>query len=268
MFADNHYQYVHSLRQGFSYLVSPLQYVVDYPVRIVGWIHALITAKATLIHENMKLHYQQILLEAELQKLTSIKEENSQLKGLLLTAASTKIKAMAAQILAVDSSTSRQLIVLDKGKQEGVYLGQPVLDAKGVVGQIIDIGAMTSTVMLISDSKSAVPVRNDRTGERGILVGENRLSQLSLINLPDTSKIKKNDLLVTSGLGRLYPEGYPVGRVEEVRTIAGEAFMKVAVSPIALLNKTRLVLLIWPDKTQEALTLEVRERMQVMEAKA
>lgn len=261
MFTDSHYQYLHQLRYGFSYLVSPLQYLVDYPVRIIGWVESVFTAKSALANENMQLHYRQILLEAELQKLTAIKDENSQLKDLLLTASSAKIKAMAAQILAVDTTSSRQLVVLDKGKHDGVYMGQPVLDARGVVGQIIDIGAITSTVMLISDSKSAVPVRNNRTGERAILVGENRLSQLSLINLPDTSETRRHDLLVTSGLGRLYPEGYPVGRVEEVTTLAGEAFMKIEVKPIAMLNKTRLVLLIWPDNNQEALTREVNERM-------
>lgn len=268
MFADYHYRYLHVLRHGFSYLVSPLQYLVDYPVRVIGWVQSVMTTKAALVDENMQLHSQHILLEAELQKLTAIKEENSELKGLLLTAASTKIKAMAAQILAVDTSTSRQLIVLNKGKRDGVYVGQPVLDAKGVVGQIIDIGSMTSTVMLISDSKSAVPVQNSRTGERGILAGENHLNQLALINLPDTSLIKKDDLLVTSGLGRLYPEGYPVGRVTHVTTVAGEAFLKVAVEPIALLNKTRLVLLIWPDKEQIELSQEVQERMRELEAQA
>jgi rod shape-determining protein MreC len=153
------------------------------------------------------------------------------------------------------------LVILNKGKRDGAYVGQPVLDAKGVMGQIIDVGYMTSTVLLISDSKSAVPVRNNRTGERGILIGLNNLGQLSLINLPGTSSIAKDDLLVTSGLGRLYPEGYPVGRVVDVQSVPGEAFIKVDVSPVALLNRNRLVLLIWPDKEQAQLTLQINERM-------
>ena len=191
----------------------------------------------------------------------AIKEENSELKELLLTSSKAKMKAMAAQILAVDTTIARQLVVLNKGKRNGVYVGQPVLDAKGVMGQIIDVGYMTSTVLLISDSKSAVPVRNNRTGERGILIGLNNLGQLSLINLPGTSSIAKDDLLVTSGLGRLYPEGYPVGRVVDVQSVPGEAFIKVDVSPVALLNRNRLVLLIWPDKEQAQLTLQINERM-------
>ena len=268
MFSDYRYGYLDSVRGGFALLVSPLQYVVDYPVRVIGWIQSLVSAKKALIDENIKLRYQQTMLEAELQKLLVIKEENSQLRELLLTSTKARMRAMAAQILAVDTTSARQLVVLNKGKRHGVYTGQPVLDAKGVMGQIIDVGYMTSTVLLISDSKSAVPVRNNRTGERAILAGTNSMSQLSLINLPRTSSINKGDLLVTSGLGRLYPEGYPVGRVEEIKSIPGEDFIKVDVSPIALLNRNRLVLLIWPDKEQTALTAQINERMNAIGANA
>jgi rod shape-determining protein MreC len=266
MFADYHYHPLKNVRSGFALVISPVQYLVDYPVRVIGWLQSLVSAKKALINENMKLRYQQTLLEAELQKLLVIKEENSQLRQLLLTSSKAKMRAMAAQILAVDTSSSRQLIVLNKGKRDGVYVGQPVLDAKGVMGQIIDIGSMTSTVLLISDAKSAVPVKNNRTGERAILIGTNNMSRLSLINLPKTSAISKDDLLVTSGLGRLYPEGYPVGRVEAIKSIPGEAFIKVDVNPIALLNRNRLVLLIWPDKEQAALTAQINERLNAIGA--
>lgn len=265
MFADYHYKYLNIVRSGFSLIVSPLQYAVDYPVRVVGWVQSLVSAKKSLIDENMRLRYQQAMLEAELQKLLVIQNENSQLKELLLTSSKADMRAMAAQILAVDTSNARQIVVLNKGKRDGVYTGQPVLDAKGVMGQVIDVGPMTSTVLLISDSKSAVPVRNNRTGERAILVGTNRMEQLSLINLPKTSSIHPGDVLVTSGLGRRYPEGYPVGRILEVNSIPGEDFVKVIVSPIALLNRNRLVLLIWPDEEQEQLTAQINERLNAEE---
>ncbi len=261
MFSDYHYRYLDSVRSGFSLIVSPLQYAVDYPVRVIGWIQSLVGSKKTLIDENMRLRYQQAMLEAELQKLIIIQQENSQLKELLLTSTQANMNAMAAQILAVDTSNSRQVVVLNKGKRDGVYVGQPILDAKGVMGQIVDVGPLTSTVLLISDSKSAVPVRNNRTGERAILVGTNDIDQLSLINLPKTSSIHPGDVLVTSGLDRRYPEGYPVGRVERVSSVPGEDFVKVKVTPIALLNRNRLVLLIWSDKEQEQLTSQINERL-------
>lgn len=265
MVADYHYQYLDSARSGFSLLVSPLQYIVDYPVRMMSWAYSLVSSKKLLINENMQLRYQQIILEAQLQKLLVISRENSQLKELLSASAATEMRAMAAQILAVDTTSSRQLLVLNKGKRDGVFSGQPVLDAKGVMGQIIDVGLMTSTVLLVSDSKSAVPVRNDRTGERAILVGTNSMSELSLINLPRTSSIAKGDLLVTSGLGRRYPEGYPVGRVEEIKNIPGDDFIKVSVSPIALLNRNRLVLVVWPEEEHAMLTEQINERISVMD---
>lgn len=265
MFSDYHHQYLGALRSGFSLLASPLQYAVDYPVRIIGWVQSLVSTKKTLIDENMQLRYQQTILQAELQKLLAIQNENSQLKELLQTSSKAQMHVMAAEILAVDTSNARQIVVLNKGERDGVYSGQPVLDAKGIMGQIIDVGPITSTVLLISDSKSAVPVRNNRTGERAILAGTNNMEQLSLINLPKTSSIHPGDVLVTSGLGRRYPEGYPVGRILAVNSLPGEDFVKVQVAPVALLNRNRLVLLVWPDPQQEQLTSQINERLNAEE---
>lgn len=266
MFSDYHYRYLDNVRSGFSLVVAPLQYAVDYPVRVIGWVQSLVSSKKALIDENMQLRYQQAKLEAELQKLIVIQKENSQLKELLQTSSKADMSAMAAQILAVDTSNSRQVVVLNKGKRDGAYVGQPVLDAKGVMGQIVDVGPITSTVLLISDSKSAVPVRNNRTGERAILVGTNDIETLSLINLPKTSSIHPGDVLVTSGLDRHYPEGYPVGFVEQVNSIPGDDFVKVKVKPVALLNRNRLVLLIWPDAEQEQLNTQINECLNAKES--
>lgn len=263
--ADVHYQSLGNVRRGFSLLVAPIQYAVDYPVRVIGWVRSLMSTKKSLIDENMQLRYQQTMLEAQLQKLMLIRHENSQLKELLSASSSVSMHAMAAQILAVDTTSSRHIVVLNKGTRDGVFAGQPVLDAKGVMGQIIDVGLMTSTVLLISDAKCAVPIRNNRTGERAILVGTNNISHLSLINLPGTSPIAKGDLLVTSGLGRRFPEGYPVGLVEEVKHLPGDDFITVKVSPIALLNRNRLVLLIWPEEEHDELTAQINERMNILE---
>jgi rod shape-determining protein MreC len=259
--ADYHYHVLDKPRFVFSYLVSPLQYLVDYPVRMFNWVHALVSSKNKLIDDNMQLRYQQTLLEAKLQKLLVIRNENSELKALLSASVTASDRAMAAEILAVDTTSSRQLLVLNKGIHDDVFVGQPVLDAKGITGQVVDVGVNTSTVLLISDSKSAVPVRNNRTGERAILVGKNNMSALSLINLPKSSSIEKGDLLVTSGLDRRYPEGYPVGVVEMIQTLPGDEFIRVTVKPLAELNRNRLVLLIWPDKEQDEVTKEIEDRI-------
>lgn len=265
MVADYHFHALAGVRTVFSLFVSPIQYVVDYPVRMISWVHSLVSSKKTLIDENIQLRYQQTLLESKLQKLLVIRNENSQLKQLLSASSSKNERATAAEILAVDTTNTRQLVILNKGSRDNVYVGQPVLDAKGVTGQVIDVGMNTSTVLLISDMKSAVPVRNERTGERAILIGTNNMAALSLINLPKSSSINVGDLLVTSGLGRLYPEGYPVGQVANVQTRPGDDFIKVSVTPIAQLNRTRLVLLIWPDKEALKQTSEIDERLKGIE---
>lgn len=264
MIADSHYHSMAKVRYGISWAISPMQLIMDYPVRFLDEIKTLFRTKKDLIDENMRLRYHQALLEAELQRSTILKNENSQLKQLLSASNAAHIKTMAAEILAVDASSSRQLVVLNKGTRDGVFVGQPVLDTKGVMGQIIDVGSMTSTVLLISDAKCAVPIRDDRTGERAILVGSNSMSRLMLINLPKTSSVAVGDLLVTSGLGRRYPEGYPVGRVEEVKNIPGDDFIKVTVSPVAQLNRSRLVLLVWPEEDHELLTEQIRQRLNAL----
>ncbi|MGV3740400.1 MAG: rod shape-determining protein MreC [Gammaproteobacteria bacterium] len=253
------------LRNIFTGIMMPVQFAVDYPVRIVAWSHSLMSSKKELVDENMQLRYQQTVLEAKLQKFLALRDENSELKSLLSASSSAPMRSTAARILAVDTTNSRQIIVISKGSRDGVSRGQAVLDARGVMGQIIDVGLMTSTVLLISDSKCAVPVLNQRTGERAIVVGTNYIGRLALVNLPKTSSVAVGDLLVTSGLGDHYPEGYPVGVVEEVQNTSGEDFIKVLVSPVARLNRSRLVLLVWPEEKQNALSMELIERLQVLE---
>lgn len=265
MLADYHDQRLGSVRRMLSALVAPLQFAVDYPVRMMVWSHALIRSKKDLINENMHLRYQQTVLESQLQKFLALRNENDELKGLLSASSSNQYRTMAAQILAVDTSSSRQIVVISKGSRDGVEPGQAVLDAKGIMGQVIEVGTMTSTVLLISDAKCAVPVLSQRTGERGIIVGTNNIGQLSLVNLPSTSGVAAGDLLVTSGLGGHYPAGYPVGFVDSVQTVSGEEFLRVNVSPIAWLSRSRLVLLIWPNSEQNEWSLQLNERLRALE---
>lgn len=267
MITDYHFRGLNYLRSSFTVLVSPLQYAVDYPVRVFDSLHLLLKSQKNLVDENNALKYQQTILLAQLQKFKVIKNENDELKALLFASSKIDNRAMAAQILAVDVTPTRQLVIVNHGKRDGIFIGQPVLDAKGVVGQIIDVGQFTSTVLLITDAKSAIPIQNQRTLERAILVGTNNPGELSLINLPKTSNIVRGDLLMTSGLGRRYPEGYPVGIVREVKNIPGEDFIKVLVTPVAKLNQSRLVLLLWPDEEHLKLTAEINASLKNAQTK-
>jgi len=260
MYQDYHAHRLSDVRRILNGLVSPFLLLVNAPIELMdGWFQ-LGRDKALLIEDNHRLRFQQTVLEIERQHLRVIKNENAELKELLMTASSFNDKAMAAEILSVDMTSSRQVVIVNKGSREGIFVGQPALDAKGLIGQVIDVGFMTSTLLLVSDAKSAVPVRNDRTGERGILVGTNHMMSLALINIPKSSSLREGDTLVTSGLGRKYPEGYPVGLVEKVQSVPGDDFVQIRVTPLALLNRSRMVLLTWPYEHQKQLIAELADR--------
>ena len=262
MIADARYHSVNGLRQAFALVTSPLQYISDYPLRSLAWSRALVSSKQRLLDENNALRQAQVLLKEKLQRTQTIQTENKQLKSLLSLADWSAFKIHAAQVLSMDLNSARQIIILNKGLLDHVFIGQTVLGEKGLLGQVIDVGLMTSTVLLVSDSLSAVPIRNNRTAETSILVGVNSTDNLYMVHLPKTSKMLPGDLLVTSGLGQLYPEGYPVGRVEEVMSAPGEHFIKVRVKPIAALTNTHLVLLLWPNEQQALLMHEINARLQ------
>lgn len=245
MVLDHRDNYFAKARSFLSVVVAPLQYAVDGPIRMIGWIEYSVSSRQELLKQNTRLRYQQLMLQAELQKLIALKHENKQLRALLKSTTQFGGKVMAAQLLAIDTTPYNRIIILDKGKRDGVYVGQPVLDAHGVMGQVIDVSHITSSVLLITDAKSAVPVQINRTGERAIVAGIDD-DILSLNNLSKTADIRVGDLLVTSGLDHRYPEGYPIGTVAKVSKKPGAMFALVSVIPAAHLNRSRVVLLLWP----------------------
>lgn len=252
------------LRHGLSYSSAPLQYTVDYPQRLWRFVKDLATSKTALVQENMQLRYRETLLEAKLQHFLVVKRENFRLKALLKNKAEDNVHAIAAQILDVEVSQVRQFMILDKGWHEGVREGQAVLDAKGVMGQIINVGYATSTVLLISDVKSAVPVQNSRTGEWAMLIGSNQLDHLDLLNLPQTSSVQQGDLLITSGLGGHYPHGYPIGKVTKLVHDPSQPFLQVEVIPIARLNKSNMVLILLDKKEPALITQQIHARLNAL----
>ncbi|OGV26740.1 MAG: rod shape-determining protein MreC [Legionellales bacterium RIFCSPHIGHO2_12_FULL_37_14] len=253
-----------ALRRNFSYIAAPFQYTVDYPQRLWRFIEALASSKNALVQENMQLRYQNTLLEAKLQHFLMVKRENLKLKALLKNKSQENTRAIAAQILDVEVSPVRQLMVLDKGWHQGIREGQAVLDAKGVMGQIINVGYSTSTVLLISDLKSAVPVQNSRTGEWAMLMGSNKVDKLALLNLPQTSSVKPGDLLVTSGLGGHYPQGYPIGKVIKLHHDESLPFLRVDVSPVAKLNKSNMVLVLLDEKEAPLVMQQIHARLNAL----
>jgi rod shape-determining protein MreC len=248
MTMDHQFNYFNRVRSTLSLVVAPVQYLVDRPVSLMSWVETSFTTQQNLLMENAQLRARQLLLYAKLQKAAALEHENDQLRALLRSSTSIHEKVTVARLLAVDLAPYTQQIIIDKGERDGVYLGQPVLDAYGVMGQIIAVAPVNSRVLLITDSRSAIPVQNSRNGNRAIATGLGFDGVLELVNIPITIDFHQGDFLVTSGLGGHYPPGYPVGIISNIKLSQGERFAAISVMPSAHVNQSRQVLLVWPKE--------------------
>lgn len=235
------------VRNALSLPLVPLQYIVSWPVQLVDKLGATVSTHDALVKENLDLKSEQLLLRAQVQRLLAIESENNQLKALLRSATQVRGKILIAQLLSIDSDPFVNQVVLNKGSQDNVFIGQPVLDANGVMGQVIQVGPLTSRVLLINDPHSGVPVQVARNGIRSVAIGDSYSGKLKLANVTKTTDIKVGDILMTSGLGENYPSGYPVGKVTMVERDPGLPFADIFVEPNARLDRSRQVLLIWPN---------------------
>lgn len=236
--------------QFASRIAYPFQRMVDAPVGFVQWLNASVKSQSSLLDENAQLRAEQILLQARLQRLLALQKENTQLRQLLQSTPQISGRVAVARLLAVALDPNLEEVVLDKGSQDDVYHGQPVLDGFGVMGQVIGVGPVTSKILLITDKQSAVPVEDYRNGIRAIAVGLGVSGQLALMNVPAQSDIQPGDLFVTSGLGMCYPVGYPVGVVSHIEQAKNELTKKIILAPKAHLDQTEQVLLAWPSKKE------------------
>ncbi len=249
----DYHHYLPSLRRILNNAAAPLQYVIDAPLRLLNKVDQSVTTQSVLRTDNIKLQSQQLFLEAKLQRFDALESENRQLSQLLSASEHLKKQRIElARLLLVNADPLLNEVLLDKGQNDGVYIGQPVIDADGIMGQVISVDLLTSRVLLLTDFRSAIPVQDVRSDARGILVGRGRLAKLTLRDTPGTVDIKVNDLLVTSGLGGHYPPGYPVGLVSSVKVNVATQFASIQVTPSAQLNRNRPVLLIWSDKSAGA----------------
>lgn len=248
MVLDTRVATITHVRSALSFTLMPLQYLVSYPIQLIDKIGNTVSTHDALVKENLDLKAQQLMLKAQVQRLLAIENENNQLKALLSTSKQVQGKVLIAQLMAVDSDPFVHQVVLDKGSSNNVFIGQPVLDANGVMGKIIQVSPVTSRVLLINDPHSGVPVQITRNGFRAIAMGDNYTGKLRLVNIPHTADIRIGDVLVTSGLGDQYPEGYPLGKVISVIKDPGLQFSTITVEASAHIDRAREVLLVWPSR--------------------
>ncbi len=254
MTVDHRWNHLEIVRSALSHLLYPLQYTIDLPVRFYFWADESLSTHQTLLTENQGLKDQHLQSRVQLQKLDILEKENARLRTLLSATPKFNEKLLIAEIIGVDVDPYRQLIVLNKSSTDDVYLNQPVIDAHGVMGQIVHVNSLTSTAMLITDASHALPVRVDRTGLRAVAFGTGKIDYLDLRHIPHNADIKKGDLLITSGLGGHFPPNYPVAIITDVERPTGEAFASIRAKPLAKLDTSREVLLVWhnaPTKNAE-----------------
>jgi rod shape-determining protein MreC len=236
------------LRAALSMPLAPLQSIVNWPVQWIGHLETAFSSHDQLVKENLDLKAEQLLMKAQMQRWMALETENNQLKALLRSSTQVQGKVLVARLLSIATDPFVNQVTIDKSSRDNLFVGQPVLDANGVMGQVIHVGPLSSKVLLINDPHSGVPVQITRNGVRAIAVGDAYTGKLRLANVPQTTDIRVGDVLITSGLGENYPEGYPVGQVTSVIKDPGLQFMTIAVEPSARLDRSREVLLVWPNK--------------------
>jgi rod shape-determining protein MreC len=248
MMLDHRQQHLQRVRQALSVVVSPVRVLVELPFSAWRSVSVNFTARSELIAENEKLKREQLETSVKVQRLAALETENERLRQLLDSTERVGLKALVAEILSVDLNPYRQRFDLNRGATDGVYVGQALLDAQGIVGQIVRVDAFTAEAVLITDADTAVPVSVNRNGLRSIAVGTGDSGRLRLPYLTNSADIKVGDLLVSSGLGGVFPAGYPVGRVVEVKLQPEQSFSEVIAEPASALDRDREVLLVWNDQ--------------------
>jgi rod shape-determining protein MreC len=248
MLLDQRQQQVQRVRQALSVVVYPVRVLVDLPFRAWQSASVNMTERSALIAENEQLKRERLEAEFRLQRLSALEQENERLRQLLDSTERVGLKALIAEILSVDLNPYRQRFDLNRGLKDGVYVGQALLDAQGIVGQIVRVDAFSAEAVLITDADTAVPVRLNRNGLRTIAVGTGDSGRLRLPYLTNSADVKVGDLLVSSGLGGVFPAGYPVGRVVEVKLQPEQSFSEVIAEPASGLDRDLEVLLVWNDQ--------------------
>jgi rod shape-determining protein MreC len=248
MTIDHRFNEMNTVRAALSTVAYPLQYLVDLPFRAQTWATETLTTRNALIRENRLLRKERLLLHARLQKLSALEHENARLRELLKSSSRLRReKVLIAELLAVDLDPYRQRIVINKGTTDGVYAGQPLLDAYGVMGQITEVSRLGASGILISDPSHALPVEINRNGLRMLAFGTGNSQVLSLRHVPANADVQVGDTVSTSGLGGRYPPDYPVARITRVEHPSGEPFALIEAQPFAHLDRSREVLLVWSE---------------------
>lgn len=242
-------QQLELLRTTLSVFIDPIKYLVNLPTVMIERTNESISSYTTLKDENKRLREDQLIHQTQLLKLEALEKENIRLRALLENSFKLGEQVLIAELLSVNMAPYEHIVVVNKGTRFGVHPQQPVLDANGVVGQVFRALPFSSEIMLITDLNHAIPVQVNRNGLLTIAVGSGQLNKLNLPFLPGNADIRPGDLLITSGLGGTFPQGYPVAVVDEFTSQPNKPFATITATPKAQLDRNRELMIVWSKST-------------------
>ena len=258
LLGDSQFNLFASSRIYLNSLVSPIQYVVDAPQQLFTALSENLVTRQALKARNLQLEKDNLHLKADRLLLTQLENENKQLRELLNSQREFTNKRMITEVMSLRSDPFTHQLVIDKGALDGVYLGQPVINEQGVVGQVSQVGSTTSRVLLIVDASHGIPVRVQRNDVIAVVHGSGAWNKLNVPFIQSNADLQAGDLLVTSGLGGRFPAGYPVATVSDFNYQEGALYADVTASPVAQLDRSRYLLLLWnnhqPKNVEQALS--------------
>lgn len=244
MVFDHRGHYLEGVRRGGSLLVEPIYRIAALPSEVARATRTAVVTQDQLAGENRQLREQLLLAQARLNRLDMLVAQNERLKDLLDAQKNLGLTVQFARLIDVDLDPFRHRIVLGVGANQDIAVGQPVIDALGIMGQIVEVLPNTAVAMLITDPTHAIPVVVERTGLRTIAYGSGAIDRLELPNIPISGDVKVGDRLLTSGLGGRFPAGFPVGEVRSVSNDASGLFAAAVAMPAAALDRSGEVLLL------------------------
>jgi rod shape-determining protein MreC len=248
---DERSSWLQPLRQGLNLVTAPIHYTAHWPQDAGDWLQEQLRTREDLQQENARLERRVLILEQKAQRLAVLKAENVRLRELLNSSERVDEQVRVAEVIGSDPDPNRRELVINQGSVGGdVYQGQAVLDSQGLIGQVVEVGPMSSRVLLITDANHALSVKVNRNGVRSILAGTGRGDELAMRYVPETADVREGDLLVSTGLGGRYPGGYPVADITSVTHKPGQAFLTIEARPRGRLGRLSHVLLVRRSETQ------------------
>ena len=252
MFADSRFDYLHSVRFFLSYTATPVYWVADMPARTSELFDDVFVSHSDLLAENERLNNELLLAQRELQVLASLASENSRLRALSEAVRDVEGEVLAAEIVNRSPDRASKRVLINRGALQGVFVGQAMLAADGLMGQVVEVMPRSSWVLLVSDPLHVTPVEVNRNGERALARGvRGAAGELELEFVTQTQDVRAGDLLVSSGMGQIFPKNFPVADVISVNNDPGQDFAVIKARPRAEINSTRHVMLLIPPRVHE-----------------